>query len=334
MRRSSITLVAVVAVAAVVGGGAWVWQTARADRLPVDIARANGRIEVERVDIATKLAGRVGEIRVREGDMVAAGAVVAVMDTADLMAQRAAARAGVARATQGIAKAEAAVLSARADLALAEVQLKRSAELLDRAVSPQAQLDQRKAQRDVAAATVTAAEAAVADARAARDVAEAQVALIQANLDDMTLKAPVGGRVEYRLIEPGAVIGGGGKVATLLDLTDVTMTVFLPTRLVGRVKLGGEARIVLDAAPEWVIPARVDFVAAEAQFTPKSVETSDERDKLMYRVKLRVAPDLADAWRDYVKAGLTGNAFVPTGADVAWPSTLAVRLPARGEVPK
>ena len=201
-------------------------------------------------------------------------------------------------------------------------------------MSPQSLLDQRHAQRDVAAATVDAAKAAVTDAEAAHEAAKAQVALVQANLDDMTLAAPVAGRVEYRLVDPGAVLGAGGKVVTLLDLTDVTMTVFLPTRLVGRVRLGAPARIVLDAAPDWVIPATVSFVAAEAQFTPKAVETTDERDKLMYRVKVRIDPALLETWRDYVKSGLTGNAYVLTAPDAAWPARLEVRLPTAGEAMK
>lgn len=328
-RLAVATSVCVLLVAA--GAGGWWWWQVRGERLPADLAVANGRIEVERWDVATKLPGRVAEIRVKEGDAVAAGEVLARMDVAELTAQKAAARANVARAAQGIAKARTDVVAAKANLALAEVQLRRSADLLDKAVSPQALLDQRTAQRDVAAANVTAAEAAVADAEAAHQAAEAQVALIQANLDDMTLKAAVAGRVEYRLVDPGAVLGAGGKVLTLLDLTDVTMTVFLPTRLVGRVRLGAPARVVLDAAPDWVIPATVSFVAAEAQFTPKSVETTDERDKLMYRVKVRIDPALLEVWRDYVKSGLTGNAYLLTGPAAGWPARLEVRLPKPGE---
>ncbi len=300
-------------------------------RGPAGVTSTNGRLEVERRDIATKLPGRLAVLNVSEGDMVAKGAIVAEMDVSDLLAQRASARANVARAGQAIAKARTDVTAAEANLALAEIQMHRSADLLDKAVSPQALLDQRKAQRDVAAATVAAARAGVADAEAMRDVAEAQVALIQANLDDMVLKAPVDGRVEYRLVDPGAVLGAGGKIVTLLDLTDVTMTVFLPTRSLGRVKLGAPVRIVLDAAPDWVIPATVSFVAAEAQFTPKTVETADERDKLMYRVKARIDPALLDAWRDYVKSGLTGTAHFLTEPGAAWPASLEPKLPPRPE---
>jgi HlyD family secretion protein len=331
--RKVIVLALVVLAAAAAAAGGWWWRQTVATRLPAGVAVTNGRVEVERIDVATKLAGRVTRVRVAEGDSVAKGAVVAEMDVADLMAQRAAAKATIARAAQAIVKAQADVASAEASLALADVEMQRSTELLDKSVGPQAVVDQRRAQRNVAAATVEAAKAAVADAEAAKQVAEAQAALIQANIDDMTLTAPVAGRVEYRLADPGAVLPAGGKVATLLDLGDVTMTVFLPTRLVGRVRLGAPARIVLDAAPEWVIPASVTFVAAEAQFTPKTVETSDERDKLMYRVKVRVDPALLETWRDYVKSGLTGNVYLITDPGVDWPARLAVALPAAGSMP-
>ncbi len=102
---------------------------------------------------------------------------------------------------------------------------------------------------------------------------------------------------------------------------------FLPTPDAGRVGLGSEARIVLDAAPDFVVPATVSFVAAEAQFTPKFVETENEREKLMYRIKVRIDPALLETYRDYVKAGLTGNAYLKVQADAAWPATLTPKLP-------
>jgi HlyD family secretion protein len=105
------------------------------------------------------------------------------------------------------------------------------------------------------------------------------------------------------------------------------MTIFLPTSQVGRVPLGSEARIVLDSAPEYVIPATVSFVAAEAQFTPKYVETANEREKLMYRIKLHIDPQVLETYRGYVKAGMTGNAYVKLQAAAIWPANLAPRLP-------
>ncbi|WP_370674310.1 HlyD family secretion protein [Pleomorphomonas sp. PLEO] len=325
--RKLVPFIAITTLVIAAAAGWYAWSIYGSQRLPAGVTVANGRIEVERIDISTKLAGRVAEIGVKEGDLVAADDVVAILDTTDLLAQRAAARAAVARATAGIAKAKTDVASAAANLGLADAELRRSSELLEKAVSPQSLVDQRKAQRDVAVATVAAANAAVDDAMAARDAASAQVDMIQVNIDDMTLRAPTAGRIEYKLVNRGEVIASGGKVATMLDLTDVTMTVFLPTRLVGRVNLNAPARLVLDAASEWVIPATVSFVSAEAQFTPKSVETADERDKLMYRIKVKIDPSLLETYRDYVKSGLTGNVYLLTDQAATWPENLAIHLP-------
>jgi HlyD family secretion protein len=323
-------LVPVIIVAAlVVVGLGWFarWHFEQADAVPAGLARANGRIEAERVAIATKYAGRVAEIMVKEGDFVEKGTVIARMDTAELLAEIAAAKAKTQQALQAIGQAQAQLLMRQAELKLAQVELRRAQTLKERDYTSASTVDQRQAERDVAAAAVTAAEAAIGDAQAAKDAAEAAVAQLQAVLNDQTLTAPVSGRVEYKLVQPGEVLAAGGQIATLLDLTDVTMTIFLPTPLAGRVALGSDARIVLDAAPDFVVPAAVSFVAAEAQFTPKFVETENEREKLMYRIKVRIAPDLLATYRDYVKAGLTGEAYVKVEAAAAWPETLAPKLP-------
>ena len=325
--KSLAPAIAVLVLLAGAGLAAFYYFRNSSQTLPADIAQANGRIEVQRVDVSAKIPGRIASITVREGDLVGEGQVIAVMDETEIRAELAAAKAAVERAIQGIAQARATTASREADLALADVQLKRSMDLRRNDYASQAEIDQRRAARDVAAAAVEAAKAVIGDAEAARKVAEANVMQVEARLVDMTLRAPVAGRVEYRLVEPGEVVGAGGKVVTLLDLSDVYMTVFLPTASVGQVRLGSEARIVLDAAPDYVIPATVSFVAAEAQFTPKTVETTDERAKLMYRVKVSIPIELLRQYRDYVKSGLTGNAYILLGSSGAWPDRLQPRLP-------
>jgi HlyD family secretion protein len=315
----------VVMLAAIAGAIAIVGQ--QASRVPPGFAKANGRIEIERVDIASKYPGRVARIDVKEGDDVRRGQTIALMDVAELNAQLAAAKAAVRRATQVIERTKAEVVLREAEHKLSETELRRATELERRAVTSAADLDRRTAQHDIAEAQILAAKAAVGDAVAAREAAEAEVTRIETTIADMTLTSPVTGRVEYRLVLPGAVLGAGGRIATVLDLSDVYMTVFLPTSEAGRARLGAEGRIVLDAAPGYVIPASVSFVAAEAQFTPKTVETLNEREKLMYRVKLRIDPKLIDAYHDHVKAGLTGDAFVKLETQSQWPRRLDVRLP-------
>lgn len=320
-------LIALLAMAVLGGGFGLYWWNAQARQLPPGLATANGRVEVERIDIASKLPGRVMEIGVREGDAVARGAIIARMDKAELLAQRAAASASVRRAEQAILQAEAQVAVRQAEYRLSGVELKRGMDLARTSAVPASEVDRRKAQNDVDAATLQAARANVGDAQAALEAAEAQLLQIDTNLAETDLTSPVAGRIEYRLAHPGEVLAGGGRVATLLDLSDVFMTVFLPTGQTGRVAHGSDARIVLDAAPTYVIPAKVSFVAAEAQFTPKAVETADEREKLMYRVKLSIDPALLTTYRNYVRAGLTGQAYVQLDPAAAWPDRLAPKLP-------
>ena len=319
-------LIAIVLVTIAAGGYAY-WVQQQASRVPAGLARANGRIEIERVDVATKYPGRLAEVRVNEGAVVQKGDILARIDTAEISAQLTAARAAVHRAHQSVAQAEANVALREADLHLTEIELKRSTELARSSSGTQAELDRRTAQRDISKASLDTAKVAVEDAKAATEAAEAQVAQIEAIIADMTLKAPVSGHVEYRLAQAGEVVGVGGRVLTLLDLSDVHMTIFLPTNQVGRVELGSEGRIVLDSAPEYVIPAKVAFVAGDAQFTPKYVETANEREKLMYRIKLHIDPQIIQAFHGYAKPGMTGNAYVKIQRDAAWPTNLAPRLP-------
>ena len=182
-----------------------------------------------------------------------------------------------------------------------------------------------RAQVKAAQAAVVAARTQVASARSSVTAAQATTARIDVELADSVLKAPRDGRVQFRVAQPGEVLGGGGKVLNLVDLSDVYMTFFLPETVAGRVALGSEVRIVLDAAPQFVIPAQVSFVASTAQFTPKTVETASERQKLMFRVRARIAPELLARHLDQVKTGLPGVAWLKLDPQAAWPARLALK---------
>lgn len=319
-------IMAVLVVAAGAAAGYAYWRQAQASRVPPGLARSNGRIEIERVDIASKYAGRLAQVRVNEGAYVEKNSVVAELDTSEITAQLAAAKAAVHRAHQITARAEAEVSLRGAELKLAETEWTRGVELVRTNATTQADLDRRTAQRDVSKANLDAAKVGVEDAKAATAVAEAQVTQLEATIADMTLRAPVSGRIEYRLAQTGEVVAAGGRVLTLLDLSDVHMVIFLPTADAERVELGSQARIVLDS-PDTVIPATVSFVAAEAQFTPKYVETINEREKMMYRIKLHIDPKLVAGHRGFIKAGMTGNAYVKIRAEAPWPADLTPRIP-------
>ena len=138
----------------------------------------------------------------------------------------------------------------------------------------------------------------------------------------MVLKAPRNGRIQYRVVEPGEVVSAGGRVLSLVDLTNVYMTFFLPASQVGKLTMGGEALIVLDAAPDIAIPATISYVADVAQFTPKSVETQSEREKLMFRVKAQIPENLLKQHIEKVKTGLPGEVWVKLNDTAEWPSDL------------
>ena len=178
-----------------------------------------------------------------------------------------------------------------------------------------------------AEAALEAARIQVVQAEAAIDAAIARTERLKSEIEDSALKSTIVGRVLYRLAEPGEVLAAGGKVLTVLELTDVYMTIFLPTSQTGRVRVGSEARIKIDAVPEYTIPAKVSFVAARAQFTPKEVETRSEREKLMFRIKVKIDPALLKQHIEKVKTGVPAVAYVRLDQSVPWPEQLKVQLP-------
>jgi HlyD family secretion protein len=349
-KRTKWTLILVGIAAAV----AALWWVLRPEKLPEGIVAGNGRIEATEIDIATKIPGRVVEILKREGNFVEAGEVLARMDTEVLRAQKAEAEAQVRQAenayltAQAIvaqreneqAAAGAVVAQRRAELDAAEKRLRRSLALADEGAVPRQELDDDRARLLAARAAVNAAQAQVAAARAGIEAAKSQVveaqsviaaakatvARLQADIDDSELKAPRDGRVQYRIAEPGEVLQAGGRVLNMVDLSDVYMTFFLPTQAAGRVAIGSDVRLVLDAAPNYVIPAKASFVSSVAQFTPKTVETETERLKLMFRVRAHIDPELLKQHLEQVKTGLPGMAYVKLDPDVEWPPELQVRL--------
>lgn len=133
--------------------------------------------------------------------------------------------------------------------------------------------------------------------------------------------------MQYRLARAGEVVAAGQRILIVLDLNDVYMTIYLPANDAGKLALGDEARTILDPAPEYVFPATISFVAAEAQFTPKSVETPEEREKLMFRFKLQADSEVLDKYHRLVKTGVRGLGFVRTDPKVPWPAEFAVKLP-------
>lgn len=302
-----------------------VWHAQKSD-LPDYVAAGNGRIEAEETHIAAKYAGRVIDILVDEGDMVKKDDVLAHIDARDLEAQRSGAHSNLAAAQNAVAEAQAQITHREAQLELAQAEEKRAAALAGRSVS-QELYDQRKAALKTAQAALNVAHAQLASAENQVKTAQAEIDRLNVLIEDAVLTAPMNGRVQYRLAEPGEVLNAGSRVVTLLDLENVYMTIFLPTKDIGQIIVGSEARIVLDAFPDVVIPASVSFISSEAQFTPREVETREEREKLVFRVKIRIPKSLLSRHIDKVRTGLPGMGYILMGDAHDWPPHLKVNIP-------
>ncbi|WP_341990582.1 HlyD family efflux transporter periplasmic adaptor subunit [Azorhizobium sp. AG788] len=321
MTRKSIIIAALVLL---VAGAAAVGTYALRHRqtLPAGLIAANGRLEATEVDVAAKNAGRIATVTAEEGDLVKQGQVVAQMDMTETEASLRGAKAQAEQAQRSYEQARHVVEQRRGELDLAIKELQRDETLLTKGFATQQKVDQERTSKVTAEAALNAAMSAVAAYEAAIRVANGEVDRLTRQVADGTLVAPRSGRVLYRLAEPGEVLSAGGKVLTLLDLSDVYMTVFLPASLAGQLAVGADARLLLEPIPTIAIPANVSFISARAQFTPKQVETQSERDRMMFRAKVRIPQTLVQRYIEQTKTGVTGVAYVRLDPKVPWPAWL------------
>lgn len=325
--RLRAVIVGVVVLAGLAAGGYAIWRDRERSAALEGFAETNGRVEATQIVIATKLPGELLEVLVREGDDVAAGQVLARVESEEIEAQLRGATFEVERLQQSRSQALADRERLAAEVTYQGAELQRIQQVYKKGFAPKDKLEAQETAYSSATAALRAAQAVIEAADAAIQTARAETDRLTSMLKHRELTAPKDARVQYRLAEPGEILSSGGRVLTLLDLDDAYMTVFLPAASAGRLAIGGEARLIMDAAPEYVFPAKVSFVAADAQFTPKSVETDSEREKLMFRVKLTVDPEIARRFRAQIKPGLRGVAYVKIAADAAWPPNLAPKLP-------
>jgi HlyD family secretion protein len=314
-----IPLVAVLAI-----GGFFVFRHMKAKKsaVPEGIASGNGRISAKEIDVASKLPLKVAEVYVEEGDMVDQGDILVKMDTTTLEAELAEANESAATAREQVAVAKAAIARSSSQIELARIERARAQNLVEERAGSQRELDVRNMALKSSRATMAEEVARLDVAKQQIKAAEANVLTIQTRIDDATLRAPVSGRVLYRLAEPGEVLAAGGKALTLIDLQDVYMEIFLPSEQAAAIEIGSEARFTVDHLPKRVGVGYVSFVSPEAQFTPKEVETRSEREKLMFRVKIQIPEELLRESTERIKTGVRGVGYVRLNESVEWPKWL------------
>lgn len=305
--RRTLIIALVVLIAA--GGYAYTRSRNHRDGSPL---RISGNIEITDAEVSFKIGGRVTERLVTEGDSVQAGQLIARLDSSDLAQQVAQRRADVALAAaalaeleagsrpEEIAQAEANLDRARADANRANLEFVRNKELLARRLVAQQNYDVADAANRSAQAVVRQLSEQLKllrigprredkdQARARLDSAQQSLALAQTQLGFATVTAPLAGLVLSKNIEPGEYVAPGTPVVTVGDIAHPWLRAYISETDLGRVKVGQAAQVTTDSYPGKTYEGRISFIASEAEFTPKNVQTQKERVKLVYRIKIAI----------------------------------------------
>ncbi|TCP97272.1 HlyD family secretion protein [Cricetibacter osteomyelitidis] len=301
------------------------WQHSEQTADNGNIAQSNGRLELNRLDIASLYAGRVQEIFVDEGDNVKKDQILTALSSETANAQLSAAKAQRQQALDAVNRATAQVETYVQQQKVAQLDLDNALKLRKENLVSNSEVTKRRADLDRIKAAVQSAQAAQAEAKAATEAAQAQIDQSSSIINDLVIRSPIDGKVEYRFVELGNVVNAGTRVASLLDPSDVSMNIFVPMTEMAKLKVGDEARIVLDGI-DAVFPATISYIADYNQFTPKSVETRQERTKFMFKIKLKVSAEVALKYNSLLKSGMSGNGYVRLN-NADWRPNLAVKLP-------
>lgn len=290
-----LLLIVVMSIAMIVG---WLWF--HEEPLPEGLIQANGRIEGDHYSVASKFPGRVIELKAREGDGVAKGQVLAHLDDAQIQAK-------ISQAYNAVIAAQAQCDAADTSEQQGRRDNKRLQNLLDKN-----SVSQQEAERTMLAWKVTKDKLAAAKAQCG--VANAVLQEMQSIQNDLTIRAPGSGVITTRMVEEGEVVAAGSPLFDIVDLDRLYLKVYIPEKAIGKVRLGLAARIYTDAFPDKPFEATVRYIASQAEFTPKEVQTPDERVKLVYAVKLYLDenPDHS------LSPGLPADTVIRWQEDVEW----------------
>ena len=285
-------------------------------------AFGNGRSQTTQVDISSKLSGRLEAITVQEGDLVEKNQLLAKIEIKELNTKLQEAIAHKNQAIENKKYTLEIVNQRQSELSLVKKDFDRANNLFKSKSISLAEFQKRETELKNAQIALNAAKTQVNSSEATISALDAQIETIKVNIEDSKLYSPIKGRVLYKIAQNGEIVPSGGKVLVILDLMDTYMNIFLPTFQAGLVDIGSEARIVFDAIPNVAIPATVTFVSPLAQFTPKEIETKEEREKLMFRVKVKINSDLIEKYYEQVKTGLPGVAYIKLDKNAVWPEYL------------
>ena len=298
------------------------WWMEASSSLPSHIYKSNGRLSMTRLDIATMYSGKLKELLVHDGSSVKSNDVLAIMDSDDIKAQLDNAISQKLNATSLVERAKAEVELRQSSKGIAELEFNGTVSMRGKSMVSQTELDKRQFVLDGERAGEAAALATLKGAESSVMAAKAQISRLQIALNNSIIRSPIDSRIEFIISEKGSVLPAGGRILSMIDPDNAFLTLFLPSNVAGKVKIGDEAKILLDALGKISINANIDFIASEAQFTPKYVETLNQREKLVYKAKLKISREETKKYKDILKAGMTGDGYVRTNIELEWPKFL------------
>ncbi len=307
-------LVALILGSVAVAVGWWLYDTYAREAVPPGVLVASGRLEGRRVRVSAGAAGRITQLAVREGDRVELGQLIAELDRRDEVAAVAAARAGVAAAQAAALEAERQVAALEAQVELARTEAGRYRRLFERDAAPRQVAERAEAELKSLEDRLLAAEAGHVLAKRQVDRAAAQLDAAETQLEETTLRSPVAGTVTAELARAGEMVGPGVPVLEIMRAEDIKLRVYLPLQEAGRVRPGAEARVYVDAYPDRLFAGTVDWVASEAEFTPRDVHMPDERATLVFAVDVRIPNSEGE-----LKDGFPADAYIRWDPDSPWP---------------
>ncbi|WP_028357097.1 HlyD family secretion protein [Brackiella oedipodis] len=318
-------LILIVVVVVIAGVAAYFYNRHLQNKTPEGVLTSNGRLQMQRVDVGGLYAGKVSEVLVQEGDIVKKDQDLVRLQSDQYKNQENGANAQLQAAKENVSQADAQIKAETEQLNIAQLELKDARALYRDHLISASELKHRQMAVAARQAALQAAKAQKQQAHASVDGAQAQLDAATSSTNDLLIKAPIAGRVEYRYAEPGNVVAAGHPVVSLLNPANVKMAIYLATENSAKLQYGQEARIQLDGI-DAVWPAHVSFISGRAQFTPKYVETSNERKKMMYRVEVKIPAETALKYSQLLKSGMTGEVWLKTTAQ-DWPADLAIKLP-------
>ncbi len=284
--------------------------------LPEGFVFASGRLEGDTITVATKVAGRVEKLLFREGDQVEAGALLARLSSRELQARVEAAQNAVEEARKRLQEARDLLAQAQAVLTKRERDRQRFERLYRKRLIPKNRLEEVDLAWQEARTQVQALKARVSSIQAEIKRLEAQKEEVLALYEDTFIRAPARGVIIRKVANLGEVLSPGGVIALMVDLDQLYLKAYVPEKEVGKLALGQEARLYVDAFPHRAFSGHVRYIAKEAEFTPKEVQTKEARVKQVYEVKIYLDENPGHV----LTPGLPADALIRVTEGSPWPA--------------